>query len=45
MEVVTPISFETGIAMVAATTVDTPTPTVGADACVDCAYKYDCDDA
>jgi len=34
---VTPISVETGMAMVSLMTIDTLAPTVGADACVDCA--------
>jgi len=42
--VVTPISIETGIAMVAPMVVDTLAPTVGADACVDYACEEDCDD-
>jgi len=41
---VTPISVETGFAMVAPITVDTLAPTVGAYACVDCACEEDCDD-
>jgi hypothetical protein len=41
---VTPISIETGIAMVAPTTVDTLAPTVGANASVDCACEEDCND-
>jgi len=32
------------MAMAASTTVDTLAPTVGADACVNCAYEEDCDD-
>jgi hypothetical protein len=38
------ISVETGIAMVARMAVDTLSPTVGADACVDCACE-NCDNA
>jgi len=44
MEAVTPISVETGIAMVAPTTIDTLAPTVGTDVCVNCACEEDCDD-
>jgi hypothetical protein len=41
---ITPISVETGIAMVAPMAVGTLAPTVGADACVDYACEEDCDD-
>jgi hypothetical protein len=41
---ITPISVETGIAINAPMAVDTLAPTVGADACVDCACEEDCDD-
>jgi hypothetical protein len=44
VEAVTPISVETGIAMVTPKAVDTLAPTAGADARVNCACDEDCDD-
>jgi len=44
VEVVAPISVETGMAMVAPTAVDTLAPTEGADARINYAYEEDCDD-
>jgi hypothetical protein len=41
---VTPISVETGMTMVAPTTVDTLEPTLGADARLNCDCEDDCDD-
>jgi len=42
---VTPISVETDIAMVSSMAVDTFAPSVGEDACVDCACELCVDDA
>ena len=42
--VVTPMSDETGIAMVAPTGVDTFKPSNGEVACIDCACEEDCED-
>jgi len=41
---VTLVFFETGIAIIAPTVVDTLAPTVGADACVNYGCEEDCDD-
>lgn len=38
---VTPVSIEIGIAMVASIIVDILAPTVGANACIDCACEED----
>jgi hypothetical protein len=42
--VVTPISVETGMAMVAPKAVGKLAPTAWVDVCVICAYKEDCND-
>ena len=41
---VTHKSVETGITIIASMAVDTLAPTVGVDACMDCAFEEDCDD-
>jgi len=44
VEVVTPISFETILAVAVSTVVDTLAPTEGANVCVTCACEDDCND-